>query len=243
MAKERILRPDTAEVKNMIAEATRIDAGLLAMEKAEAGAIVLTKTGPYEKLGNFCISGGRTMIIEYSDLPEALAEKRNPDGTLAFSAGSPAIHVFARNFIERLTENGSLKLPWHRADKKIPSLNADGIQVKPDAPNGVKLESFIFDALPLAEKVLLLAGAREEMFAPTKNPTGVDSVESCRQMISARNARRLAAAGVEIPRKEDGSADAVIELDPRLVFDDADAVELVKKTGLKAVLNGEQVVL
>ena len=217
--------------------------GLLAMEKAEAGAIVLTKTGPYEKLGNFCISGGRTMIIEYSDLPEALAEKRNPDGTLAFSAGSPAIHVFARNFIERLTENGSLKLPWHRADKKIPSLNADGIQVKPDAPNGVKLESFIFDALPLAEKVLLLAGAREEMFAPTKNPTGVDSVESCRQMISERNARRLAAAGVEIPRKEDGSADAVIELDPRLVFDDADAVELVKKNGLKAVLNGEQVVL
>ena len=153
------------------------------------------------------------------------------------------IHVFARNFIERLTENGSLKLPWHRADKKIPSLNADGIQVKPDAPNGVKLESFIFDALPLAEKVLLLAGAREEMFAPTKNPTGVDSVESCRQMISARNARRLAAAGVEIPRRQDGSADAVIELDPRLVFDDADAVELVKKTGLKAVLNGEQVVL
>ena len=35
MAKEKILRPDTAEVKNMIAEATRIDAGLLAIEKTE----------------------------------------------------------------------------------------------------------------------------------------------------------------------------------------------------------------
>ena len=35
MAKEKILRPETAKVKNMIAEATRIDAGLLAIEKTE----------------------------------------------------------------------------------------------------------------------------------------------------------------------------------------------------------------
>ena len=36
MAKEKILRPEAAAVKAMIAEATRIDAGLLAMEKTES---------------------------------------------------------------------------------------------------------------------------------------------------------------------------------------------------------------
>jgi hypothetical protein len=62
-------------------------------------------------------------------------------------------------------------------------------------------------------------------------------------MITARNARRLAAAGVTIPRRSDGRVDAVIELSPRLVLDDEDAVKLVSETGLKAVIAGEQVVL
>ncbi|MBE6390673.1 MAG: UDPGP type 1 family protein [Lentisphaerae bacterium] len=218
-------------------------AGLLALENAEVGAIVLSKTGPFEKLGNFCMSCGRTMIIEYSDLPAELAEKRNADGSLQYSAGSPAIHVFSRNYIERLTAGNSLQLPWHRADKKIASINDAGELCTPADNNGVKLESFIFDALPLAEKVILFEGDRNELFAPTKNLTGVDSVESCRRMISDRNARRLAACGVDIPRNADGSCNAEIEIDPRLVCDDADAAALVAATGLKAILPGQKVAL
>ena len=218
-------------------------AGMLDLHKAEVGAIVLSKTGPFEKLGNFCVSCNRTMIIEYSDLPAELAEKRNADGSLQYSAGSPAIHVFSRSYIERLTAGNSLKLPWHRADKKIPALDADGKVVVPDSPNGVKLESFIFDALPLAEKVVLMEGDRTELFAPTKNLTGVDSVESCRRMISERNARRLADAGVIIPRTADGSVDAEIEIDPARVCDDNDAEALVAETGLKKILPGQKVVL
>ncbi|MBE6398910.1 MAG: UDPGP type 1 family protein [Lentisphaerae bacterium] len=217
--------------------------GLHALENSEMSALMLSKTNSKEKLGNFCVSGGKVQIIEYSDLPDELAEKRNPDGSLAFVAGSPAIHVISRQFVEKLTSGGTLMLPWHRADKKIPALDADGNIVTPAEPNGVKLESFIFDALPLAEKVMILEGGRSEVFAPTKNATGVDSAESCRIMISERNARRLSAAGVNIPRNADGSVNAVIELSPRLVFDDADAVELVKATGLRAVLPGETVVL
>ena len=217
--------------------------GLHALENSEMSAIMLSKTNSKEKLGNFCVSGGRTMIIEYSDLPDELAEKRNADGSLAFVAGSPAIHVLSRNFVEKLTSGGTLQLPWHRADKKIASLDADGNKVAPDAPNGVKLESFIFDALPLAEKVMILEGDRAEVFAPTKNATGVDSAESCRLMLTARNARRLELAGVEVPRTADGQADAVIELSPRLVLDDEDAIELVKANGLKKIFPGEVVVL
>lgn len=35
MAKEKILRPDAAQVKAMIAETMRIDTGLLAMQNSE----------------------------------------------------------------------------------------------------------------------------------------------------------------------------------------------------------------
>ena len=83
----------------------------------------------------------------------------------------------------------------------------------------------------------------KEIFAPTKNATGVDSAESCRRMLTARNARRLAAAGVAVPRRADGEPDAVIELSPRRVLDDADAAELVRQTGLRAILPGEEVAL
>ena len=131
--------------------------------------------------------------------------------------------MISRRFVADLTAEGMLKLPWHRADKKIPTVDADGNAVKPDTPNGVKLESFIFDALPLAKRTMILEGDRKEVFAPTKNATGVDSAESCRQMLIDRDARRLEAAGVSVPRKSDGSVDAKIEISPAVVLDDEDA--------------------
>ncbi len=217
--------------------------GLHALEHSEMSSIMLAKTGPFEKLGNFCVADGRLMIIEYSDLPDELAEKRDADGKLAFLAGSPAIHMISRDFVASLTANGVLKLPWHRADKSIPALNDDGILVKPQVPNGVKLESFIFDALPLAKQTMILEGDRSEVFAPTKNATGVDSVESCRQMLVDRDARRLEKAGVEIPRRDDGSVAARIEISPAVVVDDADAVDYVRAHQLRRIEAGAEIYL
>ncbi|MDD5727342.1 MAG: hypothetical protein PHV59_02150, partial [Victivallales bacterium] len=166
---------------------------------------------------------GKLMIIEYSDLPEELAEAENPDGSLQFIAGSPAIHIISRQFVTDLTREGHLKLPWHRADKKIPYINAAGETVTPETPNGVKLESFIFDALRLAGKTMVLEAAREEQFAPAKNKTGVDSVESCREMLIERDARRLEHAGVKVPRTADGKSALKIEISPLAIIDDEDA--------------------
>ena len=217
--------------------------GLHELENSDMSAIMLAKTGPREKLGNFCVSGGRVNIIEYSDLPEELAEKRNPDGSLAFVAGSPAIHMISRRFVADLTAEGVLKLPWHRADKKIPTVDVAGNPVKPESPNGVKLESFIFDALPLAKRTMILEGDRKEVFAPTKNATGVDSAESCRLMLIDRDARRLERAGVEIPRKADGSVDAMIEISPAAVLDDDDAKAYVASHGITRIEPGARIVL
>ncbi|WP_176014207.1 UDPGP type 1 family protein [Victivallis sp. Marseille-Q1083] len=209
--------------------------GLHALEDSEMSAIMLSKTGPFEKLGNFCTSHGRLWIIEYSDLPEALATSRNADGSLCFVAGSPAIHVLNRSFIERLTADGQLSLPWHRADKKVPFVNEAGLLVKPEEPNAVKLESFIFDALPLAERTMILEADRREEFAPTKNQTGVDSVESCRQMLIARDARRLMAAGVKLPLTPEGDPAVQVEISPRAVLDDEDAAAYCRSRKLTEI--------
>ena len=188
--------------------------GLHHLTGSEMSSRSLTKTGPYEKLGNFCVTGGKMMIIEYSDMPDDLAQQTDADGRLAYRAGSPAIHVISRKFVERLTAGGEFQLPFHRANKKVPYTTLEGTAVKPEENNAVKLETFIFDALPLANNPLILEAVREEQFGPVKNATGVDSAESCRKMLQDKDASWLEAAGVAVPRKADGTLDCILELSP-----------------------------
>lgn len=202
--------------------------GLHDLIGSEMSCIMLAKTGPFEKLGNFCIANDRLQIIEYSDMPKDLAELKGPDGKLLFIAGSPAIHILSRDFIERLTKDGKLNLPWHRAEKKVPCINSEKIKILPEKPNAVKLESFIFDALPLAEKTLIFEARREDEFSPVKNPEGEDSIVSCRGMLMEKDARWLEASGLGIPRNNDGSLDCMIELSPLSFFDRGDVIERAK---------------
>ena len=215
--------------------------GLHILEKSEMSAITLAKTNAHEKVGNFCVADNKLYVIEYSDLPEELALATNADGTLKFIAGSPAIHVISRGFVEQLTAGGRLELGWHRADKKIKCINSDGNPVEPASPNGVKLESFIFDALKLAGRTMIFEADRKDEFAPTKNATGVDSVESCRLMMIDRDARRLERCGVKVPRNADGTADVQIELSPLTIWDDDDCMEFVKKHNITALEPGARI--
>jgi UDP-N-acetylglucosamine/UDP-N-acetylgalactosamine diphosphorylase len=214
--------------------------GLHSLNCAEMSAIMLEKTGPFEKLGNFCKSDGKLMIIEYSDLPDRLAEKRNDNGKLAFIAGSPAIHIIKRKFVERLTTAGTLSLPWHRADKKVPSVDETGNKITPEEPNAVKLETFIFDALPLADKTVILEAKREDEFAPTKNKTGVDSVESCRKMLAKRDAKWLENSdAIKMPRNKAGELDCIVELSRESYLDMEDIKE--SDNQFKTPKKGEEV--
>ena len=187
--------------------------GLHALDKGQMSSKALIKTSPMEKLGNFCLVDGNVTAIEYSDMPDELAEKQKEDGSLVFELGSIAIHIINRDFVERLNTDG-FSLPLHRAVKKIEHIDADGNFIKPTEPNGIKLESFVFDALPLASKSIILETVRSEEFGPVKNATGVDSAESSRQMIIARGACWLESAGVAVPRNADGLVDCVIEIAP-----------------------------
>jgi UDP-N-acetylglucosamine/UDP-N-acetylgalactosamine diphosphorylase len=198
--------------------------GLHALDNAQMSSKTVIKTSPFEKVGNFCVADGKLTVIEYSDLPDELARKQNPDGSLVFQLGSIAIHIISTSFVEKLNAKG-FSLPIHRAEKKIPYIDSQGSRVEPDEPNGVKLETFVFDALPLAANSIILETIRKEEFAPTKNATGTDSVETTKQMMIDRAAGWLESAGIEIPRKTDGSPDCTLEIAPGFALCKEDIAE------------------
>lgn len=194
--------------------------GLHDMTGSEMSSKTIPKADDFEKVGNFVVADGRVAVIEYSDLPESLAVQRNPDGSRRFDAGSIAIHIISRAFVERLTADAAcFGLPWHRADKKVAFVDDTGRRVTPDTPNAVKLETFIFDALPLARDPLVLQTIRAEEFSPVKNATGVDSAETSRRDMIRRAAAWLESCGYDVPRRADGEPDAVIEISPLLALD------------------------
>lgn len=197
--------------------------GLHDLTGSEMSSKTVAKANALEKVGNFCIADGKVQVIEYSDLPEELARSTNPDGSLRFNAGSIAIHALRVSFIERLNAGGQLNLPWHRAEKKVPFVDPAGRLVKPDKPNAVKLEQFVFDAIPLAENPIVYETDRAEEFSPVKNAEGPDSPATCRRDQMRRAARWLTAAGVEVPTRGD-DPDCHLEISPLLAVSQAQMV-------------------
>ena len=192
----------------------------------EMSSKVVRKTDPAEKVGVFARSGGRTMVVEYSDLPEDLAAAREPDGSLRYAGGSIAIHVMSVDFVERLTSGEGDQLPFHRARKKVPHVDLEtGEAVAPAEPNATKYELFVFDAIPLAERSLVVETDRVAEFAPIKNAEGSDSAATSHRLQSERAARWLEARGVDVPRAADGSVDAELEIGPLTAMEPADLDE------------------
>ncbi|MCE9562277.1 MAG: UDPGP type 1 family protein [Planctomycetes bacterium] len=164
--------------------------------RSEASSKVVFKTKPEEKVGVFALLDGKCGMIEYSDLPQELATAREANGELRFRAGNPAIHLFAVDFLTRITSSGGLA--FHIARKAVTHFDPETqAVVKPGTePNALKFERFIFDALPLAERWLAVETSRAEEFSPLKNATGADSPETVRADQIALFSRWLEAAGV-----------------------------------------------
>ncbi len=191
---------------------------------AELSFKVVERQSPEEKLGVVVTLGGRPQVIEYSDLPPELAGRRRSDGALELSAGSIAVHIFERSFIERLA--GEHRLPFHRAVKKVPFVDDRGRVVNPPEPNAVKFEQFIFDALPLARSWTVVETDRAGEFEPLKNAVGPDSPATVHQRMSDQFGNWLEQAGATVPRRPDGSVPFGIEISPLFALD---AVELKSK--------------
>jgi UDP-N-acetylglucosamine/UDP-N-acetylgalactosamine diphosphorylase len=186
----------------------------------EMSSKMLPKAYPEEKVGLFVEIDGRTQMVEYSDMPMELQRQTNDDGSPKFLAGNPAIHAFSVAFVDKVNTDPDFDLPYHKAVKKIAYYDRDkGAMVTPTEPNGVKLERFVFDALPFAKQSIILETSRVQEFAPIKNAEGVDSAESSANLQTQRASLWLESHGVKIPRKSDGSIDCVIEISPLTALD------------------------
>jgi len=182
---------------------------------------MVTKAYPEEKLGHFCVQGGRLVVVEYSDLPMVLQRETTPDGKLRYPAGSIAIHILDRDFIRKMSGDGSsVSLPFHRADKKIPTVDAAGNAVKPEKANGVKFEMFVFDAIPFAKNPLVVETRRADDFSPVKNAEGLDSPKTCRDDQLRQFARWLKANGAKVETDASGLPKAIIEVSPLFGYDE-----------------------
>lgn len=215
--------------------------GLHAQSGSEMSSKAVPKANDLEKVGNFVRADGKSVVIEYSDLPPALAQARNSDGSRKYDAANIAVHILSRRFIERLTANpAAFALPWHRAEKKVPYFDlASGRRIEPDKPNAIKLESFIFDALPLANRTVVMETSREEEFSPVKNPTGVDSVETAQRDMSRRAARWMRAAGFDIPKDADGEPSGRFEISPLYALDAGQFLE--RSPAKRPIPSGESI--
>ncbi len=189
---------------------------------AEMSFKVIEKVAPDERLGVVVTVDGRPQVIEYSDLPPALAERRGPEGGLELWAGSIAVHLLERSFVERLIDGGADELPFHRAIKKVSYVDETGVVVNPAEPNAVKFERFIFDALPLATRWALVETDRAIEFEPLKNAHGPDSPASVRQRMSDVFADWLERAGATVPRLGNGSVPFGLEISPLFALDAAE---------------------
>lgn len=187
--------------------------------RSEMSSKMVPKAYAGEKVGHFCAQRGSTVVIEYSDLPKDRQEETDASGKLRFIAGSIAIHLLDREFIRRMA-TGSDALPFHRADKKIPCLDAAGAPVKPEKPNGVKFELFVFDALPFAKNPVVIETDRADDFSPVKNAEGLDSPKTCADDQVRQFTRWARANGADLATDDTGLPAFAFEVSPVFGYDE-----------------------
>lgn len=146
----------------------------------EAGAKVVKKAAPDEKVGVMCLEDGRPSVIEYYELTDELMNTLNEKGERVYNFGAILNYLFEVKALERIIDN---QLPVHIVEKKIPYMDEKGNFIKPETPNGYKYELLILDMIHDLKNCLPYEVERNKEFAPIKNKTGVDSVESAQALL------------------------------------------------------------
>jgi UDP-N-acetylglucosamine/UDP-N-acetylgalactosamine diphosphorylase len=202
------------QVDNPLARpADELFIGLHRAERASMSSKVVEKRDAHEKVGVLGRIDGRMGCIEYSDLSPALREARDARGRLRYGAGNIALHVLDLEFVARLTQ-GELRLPWHVAKKRMDVWEA-GRRVE---KHGAKFEMFVFDALQLAERSVVLEVDRKLEFSPVKNATGEDSPHTTRADLCNMFAQWVTAAQLPLPAP-DAQGLHPVEVDPLVAED------------------------
>ncbi|MFM8578047.1 MAG: UTP--glucose-1-phosphate uridylyltransferase [Planctomycetaceae bacterium] len=188
------------------------------LASADISTQVVEKSDPTERVGIVVEIDGKTMLVEYSDLPRNFAAETLPTGRLKLHWGSIAVHCFRLGFLDASVRRASDPLPFHLARKTVPFVNDEGHRLTPHEPNAWKFERFIFDLFSIATRVVVHRIQPTDGFAPLKNPPGStkDGPEQVRQAIIVHDRELLARAGVRV------DPGIVVEIDPAHILDERD---------------------
>lgn len=154
--------------------------GATIVSSMNSGAKVVCKTNPHEKVGVLCLEDGHPNIIEYYELTEEMANQRDENGELAYIYGVILNYLFS---LKQLVKIQNERIPTHIVSKKVSYIDEKGETVVPEKENGRKFETLILDMVKLMETCLPYEVVREKEFAPVKNKTGVDSVDTAREYL------------------------------------------------------------
>mmetsp|Transcript_2585 Transcript_2585/g.5996 ORF Transcript_2585/g.5996 Transcript_2585/m.5996 type:complete len:482 (+) Transcript_2585:59-1504(+) len=190
-------------------------AGYCIQQGADCGNKCVWKVSPEEKVGVIARRGGKSTVVEYSELDESKKQQRDASGRLVFGAGNICNHFFSVAFLSDKVLPAMANL-FHLANKKIPCADAEGLTMKPEKENGIKLEAFIFDVFTLSSNMAILETLREEEFGPVKNAPGAatDSPETAKALLNALGRRWIKEAGGQLS----GPEEALVEISPLLSY-------------------------
>ena len=155
--------------------------GAVISSGCDCGGKVVRKASPDERVGVLCKESGKPAIVEYYEMTDDMRSLRDENGNLLYNFGVTLNYLFR---LKRLEEIREKKLPVHIVEKKIPYIDEDGNEVKPEAPNGYKFEDLVLDMIHMMDSCLPYEIVREKEFAPVKNREGVDSVDTARELLT-----------------------------------------------------------
>ncbi len=154
--------------------------GAVIASGCDCGGKVVRKADPYERVGVLCLEDGKPSIVEYYEMTDDMIHLKDENGNLLYNFGVILNYMFRLDKLEQIVNK---ELPVHIVEKKIPYMDETGTFIKPDKPNGYKFEELVLDMIHLMDSCLPYEVVRNHEFAPIKNPTGVDSVESARALL------------------------------------------------------------
>ncbi|EDU47536.1 UDP-N-acetylglucosamine pyrophosphorylase [Pyrenophora tritici-repentis Pt-1C-BFP] len=210
--------------------------GFSASKNVDIATKVVRKRNAKESVGLILQKNGKPDVVEYSEISTEDAEAKDSKDSelLKFRAANIVNHYYSYKFLESIPE-WAKKLPHHVARKKIPFVNTEtGETVKPEKPNGIKLEQFVFDCFPFLtlEKFACMEVKREDEFSPLKNArgTGEDDPDTSKQDIMTQGKKWVQAAGATVVSEDPKDG---IEVSPLISYG-GEGLDFLKTRSLKA---------